>query len=142
MTDLATQASHIEVEAEVRYWEDAAVNGVEDADGTLIPGRDGDLWKVRIDLAQGRIEDWPAGIAADIHYKVCDAGEYWLADHAGRRIAKWRGGYVPSAFLCHGDSGFGDYIIMSVSDDGTISNYARPSIEAERWAALAAEERA
>ena len=62
-------ATHIEVEAEVRYWEDAAVNGVVDADGSLIPGRAGDLWKVRIDLAAGRIEAWPEGTEARIHYR-------------------------------------------------------------------------
>lgn len=31
------QARYLEVCAQVRYWEDATVNGAEDADGTLIP---------------------------------------------------------------------------------------------------------
>lgn len=129
-------ATHIEVEAEVRYWEDAKVNGAEDSDGTLIPGRDGDLWKAKINLAAGQIEGWPSGTTASIHYKVCDQGEYWLTDAEGARIAKWKGHYVPGDFLCHGDQGFGDYIIMEVAGDGRIARYTRPDIAPDRWAAL------
>ncbi|MDR2857569.1 MAG: hypothetical protein LBV50_06950 [Novosphingobium sp.] len=127
------QATHLEVEAEVRYWEDANVNGVIDDDGTLIPGRDGDIWKARIDLDAGRIVGWPEGIEARIHYKVCDQGEYWLTDAAGARIAKWRSFYVPDEFLCPGDSGYGDYIIMDVAADGSIAKWSRPAIDPEHW---------
>lgn len=35
-------AQYIQVSAQVRYWEDASVNGVFDDDGTLIPLRTGD----------------------------------------------------------------------------------------------------
>src|SRR3546814_7494001 len=53
-------ATRIEVDADVRYWEDARINGIVDADGDLIFGRDrskaGNLWRVRINLAEGRIE--------------------------------------------------------------------------------------
>ena len=137
MTDAwIKDATHLEVEAEVRYWEDARVNGVEDVNGDLIPGREGEIWKVRIDIAEGRIEDWPEGTEARIHYKVCDAGEYWLADRDGRRLAKWRGHYVPSAFLCHGDSGYGDYIILVVDGRGTIGDYRTPAIDDEQWKPL------
>ena len=129
-------ATHIEVEAAVRYWEDAAVNGVTDTDGTLIYGREGDLWKIRIELLDGIVEGWPAGIEADIHYKVCDAGEYWLTDDNGKRLAKWRGHYVPDEFLCHGSEGFGDYIIMGVAIGGGIVGYQMPTIDPERWAPL------
>lgn len=127
--------THLEVEAEVRYWEDASVNGVVDVDGNLIPGRAGDLWKVRIDLSEGRIEGWP-GVIAHIHYKVCDAGEYFLTDQEGRRIAKWRGHYVPSSILCPGKTGSDDYIIMTVSDSGVIAGYQRSAISHERWAPI------
>jgi hypothetical protein len=129
-------ATHIEVEAEVRYWEDASVNGVDDEDGTLIPGRVGDLWKARIRLADGQVEGWPVGTTAEIHYKVCDAGLYWLTDEAGVRIAKWAGDYVPSSFLCHGDSGYGDYIILTVNGDGLIEAYDPPRVDSEDWPAL------
>ena len=130
------QATHIEVEAEVRYWEDASVNGVEDQRGDLVPGREGEMWHVRIDLAAGRIEKWPTGTEARIHYKVCDQGEYWLTTPDGTRVAKWKGHYVPGAFLCHGDSGYGDYIILRVSKDGAIEGYRRPPIKADEWTAI------
>lgn len=130
------RVTHIDVEAEVRYWEDARVNGIEDEDGTLIPGRCGVLWKARIDLEMGRVQGWPQGTSADIHYKVCDAGEYWLSDSGGARIAKWKGHYVPNRFLCHGDSGFGDYIIMKVGEDGTIRGYRQPFVDDDEWLVL------
>lgn len=38
------QATYIEVSAEVRYWEDTKINGVQDENGTLAPFRSGDLW--------------------------------------------------------------------------------------------------
>ena len=47
------EVTHLVVNAAVRYWEDATVNGAEDVDGTLIPGREGDLWKARINLETG-----------------------------------------------------------------------------------------
>lgn len=128
-----TNARYIEVEAEVRYWEDASVNGIEDTEGTLIPFRKGDLWIPVIDLDSGRIVGWPEGLEADVHYKVCDAGLYWLQDDVNRRIAKWNGHYVPNAFLCVGDNGYGDYIIFKVAADGSIPGWRRPSIDEERW---------
>ena len=130
-----SQATHIEVDAGVRYWEDATVDGVEDTDGKLIPGRQRDDWKVRINLTTGIIEGWP-GVTADIHYKVCDAGLYWLTDSHGKRIAKWRGQYVPDEFLCHGDHGYGDYIIMKVSNSGQIDAFKSPEICPENWSLL------
>lgn len=124
--------THIETRAGVRYWEDATVNGVEDEDGSLIPGKNGDHWCVRIRLEDGVVENWPDSTTADIHYKVCDDGEYWLTDADGRRLA-YREGYVPEDFLCHGDSGYGDYIIMSVGEGGKIARYTRPDIGMDDW---------
>ena len=139
-SDIISTAEFIEVSAFVRYWEDAKVNGIRDNDGTLIYGReqDGqdDVWHIRINLAEGRIQGWPEGDTADIHYKVCDAGLYWLLDADGQRIAKWSGHYVPSAFLCHGDSGYGDYIIFNVDEGGIIKEYSRPDVDPEMWTAL------
>lgn len=129
---LDRQATHIEVEADVRYWEDATVNGIEDSAGTLIPGRDGDTWKARIRLADGVIEDWPANTIANIYYKVCDAGEYWLSVD-GVRTYKHRSDYVPDDYLCHGDRGYGDYIILTVGPNGQIADYEPPEFDADRW---------
>lgn len=110
------------VEADVSYWEDATVNGVEDENGDLIPCKVGDTWKPIIDLETGLITNWEKGKEANIHYKVCDAGEYWLQDENGKKIVKAKGYYVPD-FLAIDDSGFGDYIIMQVDKEGKINNW-------------------
>lgn len=130
-------ATHIHVEAEPRYWEDAIVNGVnEDDDAPTIPLREGKLWIPRIRLADGKIEGWPAGTTASVHYKVCDQGEYWLANDAGKRIAKWCDYYVPSGFLCHGGIGYGDYIFLNIGADGMVENWTIPEISDEEWKAI------
>lgn len=112
---------YLQVEAEVRYWEDAKVNGVEDQNGTLIPGRRGDIWFLIIDLDAGRVEGWPSGTIADIHYKVADAGRYTLLD-ADRKVVKSLSGYVPKIMSPGGD-GYGDYIIMKIDGEGRIENW-------------------
>lgn len=122
-------ATYIEVSADVRYWEDATINGTEDTDGALIPHRNGKSWVPVIRLADGLVMDWPEGTTADIHYKVCDAGEYWLQDSDRKRVAKWVGFYAPNDFLCHGDSGYGDYIIFKVGADGLIEKWRNPDIQ-------------
>jgi hypothetical protein len=121
--------TYIEVSAEVRYWEDATINGKEDSDGTLTPFKRGTLWCPVIRLADGLVMDWPLGIVADIHFKVCDAGEYWLLDEGKQRIGKWDGYYVPNDFLCHGDNGYGDYIILKINAEGFITGWSTPEIE-------------
>jgi len=120
------------VSAEVRYWEDADVNGVEDNDGTLIPFRVGEKWCPVVSLITGHILDWPKGTTAKIHYKVCDQGEYWLQDAHGNK-AKWRGCYVPDSLLCVGDDGYGDYIILNVSADGVIEGWKTPRLDGSEW---------
>lgn len=114
-------AVKLTVDAEVRYWEDATVNGVEDEDGTLIPFRVGDSWSPSIDIDTGVICDWPQGTVASIHYKVCDAGVYSLLDADGVTL-KHIEGYVPK-ILSPGGSGYGDYIIMNVDETGRIDNW-------------------
>lgn len=96
----------LEVQAGVRYWEDATVNGEEDEDGSRIPCRRGDCWCPVIRLADGVVLDWPTGTVADVHYKVCDAGEYRLLDADRNRVAA-RDGYVPD-LLCPRKPGYGD----------------------------------
>lgn len=121
-------AKFIELDAGVRYWEDAEINGKADTGGE-IPFRDGERWKPIIELDTGRVVNWPAGIEADIHYKVCDDGEYWLQDESHKRIAKWGGYYVPNSILCVGTNGYGDYIIFKVGADGVISGWHSPKVE-------------
>lgn len=132
-TPVSLTAHYIEVCAEVRYWEDATVNHTEDIEGTLIPLREGLNWKPIISLTTGKVLDWPAGTDADIHYKVCDQGEYWLLDENKQRIAKWKGHYVPNNILCVGDNGYGDYIIMLINDEGYIEQWEAPEIDGDEW---------
>jgi hypothetical protein len=115
----------------VRYWEDATVNGVEDADGSRIPLREGTaanndhlgggFWCPTINLETGIIENWPKGTTASIHYKVCDEGEYELLD-ADRNVVVAIDGYVPQ-IMCPEGSGYGDYVIMKIDGDGKIANW-------------------
>lgn len=133
-----SKATHLDVEAGVRYWEDATVNGAEedDDDPTIYGAHQRSEWRVRINLAEGRIEGWPADMAASIHYKVCDEGEYWLSDADGKRLAKWRDYYVPSEYLCHGGAGYGDYIVLDVEPGGLIKGYEKPALDYESWEVL------
>lgn len=128
------RAAYIKIEAGVRYWDDAYINGNPDEQGNLTPFRNGDLWCPIIRLADGYIDDWPEGMEADFHFKVCDAGTYYLLNADRQVIADRKDNYVPSG-LCHGDRGYGDYIIFSVGGNGLIENYIR-SIEAEDWEEL------
>lgn len=106
----------------VRYWEDAEVDGVEDADGDLIPLREGDFWRIRIDVDTGIIAGWPNGTSAKTHYKVCDAGVYrLLADDQG--VIAERDGYVPS-MLAPGGGGYGDYVILNIDGAGRIEGWS------------------
>lgn len=111
----------LHISAGVRYWEDATVNGVEDAEGNLIPCRNGENWEPIVDVETGVIIDWPAGTIAKIHYKVCDAGTYKLCDAEGNVVLEHEG-YVPK-IACPQPDGFGDYIIMNVGLDGKIANW-------------------
>ena len=116
-----TAVKYLQVDAGVRYWEDATVDGVEDEDGSRIPFKDGDRWKPIIALVTGMVVDWPKGVEADIHYKVCDDGKYTLIglDH---QPAKTLDDYVPK-IMCPGGDGYGDYIIMKIDGNGRIENW-------------------
>lgn len=117
---------YIQVSAGVRYWEDAEVNGVEDKEGELIPFRDGDNWTPIINVDSGGILNWPKGVVAKIHYKVCDDGTYGLLDEFQALIIE-RDGYVPNILAPNGD-GYGDYIILNVNVDGFVENW-KPNLD-------------
>ena len=108
------------VKAGARHWEDTEVNGVEDADGSLIPFRSGDDWCPKIDIETGTILDWPKGTTAKVHYKVCDDGEYTLLDENNNEIASIDG-YVPD--ILDINEGYGDYIILDIDENGVIKNW-------------------
>lgn len=81
----------------------------------------GDTWKIKVDLETGRIDDWPEGVTAKTHYKVCDDGFYSLIDKDGK-VVKAREWYVPSMLAPCGN-GFGDYVILNIAPDGSIKNF-------------------
>lgn len=110
------------VHAGVRYWEDSEVNGQEDTDGDLIPCRVGDTWKPIIDIDTGIITNWKKGTTAKVHYKVCDCCGWDLLDDKGNILLSNEDGYVPDT-LCPADSGYGDYIIMSIDENGKIEDW-------------------
>jgi len=109
------------VSAQVRYWEDTEINGKEDTDGTLVPCRKGENWEPVIDIETGIITNWEAGKTASVHYKICDAGIYQIADSSGV-IVKEINGYVPE-ILCPEGDGYGDYIIMKIDENGKINKW-------------------
>jgi hypothetical protein len=123
---------------DVRYWEDATVDGERDTNGSRIPLRlgtsahndhlGGGQWDITIDLATGTIENWPHGTTANVHYKVCDQGVYDLLD-AERNVVATKDGYVPG-IMCPGDDGYGDYVIMSIGPDGKIKDW---KVDLEAW---------
>lgn len=126
------KARYIEVEANVRFWEDTFVNDEPDIDGN-IPLRKGNKWCPVIDIKTGHVVDWPAGVEANVCYKVRDEGLYWLLDEQGNRIAKWKGSYVPDDILCVNSRGYGDYVDFSINEAGNIEYWSEPKINNDEW---------
>ena len=126
------EPTHLSIKVKPRYWEDATVNGVEDEEGFLIPLRLFDIWRIVIDIKTGRINDWPYGKKASIHYKVCDDGEYWLTNADLEPIFKLNDSYVPD-FLSIGDNGCGDYIILEIDEEGNIDGWRTPDVTMDEW---------
>ena len=109
------------VDAGVRYWEDAKVDGIEDVNGDLIPCRDGERWKPIIDIESGIITNWKKGVKANVHYKVCDDGFYQILDNEGNVVLQ-KEDYVPNILDILRDS-YGDYIIMNIDENGLIEKW-------------------
>lgn len=121
--EVEVEAKTLHVEAGVRYWQDSKINGVEDdSKDPKIPCAIGGLWKPIIDIDSGQILNWTKGVTADVHYKVCDSGSYWVRDETGKIILSREDDYVPS-ILCPEENGYGDYIIMYIDENGFIQNW-------------------
>lgn len=112
----------LSVSAHVRYWEDAIINGESNEEGNLVPFKKGELWCPVIDIDTGIIKDWPNGIKAEIHFKVCDEGSYFLKDENGNTVLSIENNYVPSIMFPK-ENGFGDYIIMNIDENGKIQDW-------------------
>ena len=126
----SVEVKYLRARCGVRYWEDGIVNGERDNDGSRIPCRKGTAadndrfgggdWCPTIDLETGKIEGWPEGTTARLHYKVCDDGDYALLD-ADRNVVKAIDGYVPDIMCPNGADG--DYVVMSIDPNGVIANW-------------------
>jgi len=114
----------VEVRAHVRYWEDSEINGVPDEKGTLTPCREGELWCPIIDIDTGVILNWIKGVKANVHFKVCDAGSYFLKDAEGKVVLSREDDYVPNELI---PGSYGDYIEMSIDENGKIADWT-PSL--------------
>lgn len=139
------EAVYLKVDAGVRYWEDGRINGKEDTDceeadcPPCMPcvefvGCDKRFlrsknwrWRPIIEIETGRIVNWKQGITAEIHYKVCDDFECDILDENKHQIISYEG-YVPK-IMCPKDSGFGDYIIMDIDENGFIKGWEKRLIE-------------
>jgi len=116
------EVTHILAEMGVRYWEDGSVNGVLDNENApTMPLKNGDVWRLKIELATGKIEGWPEGVTASTHYKVCDDGVYSALAADGTVVAKVND-YVPRMMSPKG--GWGDYVIMDIGPDGVIADWS------------------
>ncbi len=102
----------IQMSLAVRYDEEDMPND--------FPCRDGDTWTVTVDLATGKIRDWP-GPAFELYMKVCDEGIYRLLD--GDKVVAEKDGYVPNGVV---PGEYGDYVELIVTADGTITNWPNP----------------
>lgn len=71
------EAVYLKVDAGVRYWEDAEVNGVSDSENPptipcaeFIYADNEHRWRPIIDIDNGVITNWKKGFTAQVHYKV------------------------------------------------------------------------
>lgn len=122
---IEVDAMFLKAECGVRYWDDAEVNGQQEGeDSPTIPFASprNETWTPVIELATGRVLDWPAGTTASVHYKVCDAGRYSLLDAEKSELVTIDG-YVPR-IMCPKEHGYGDYVIMDIGADGQIADWS------------------
>lgn len=112
----------IRLDSCVRYWEDAIVNGeYENEENPRIPCAMEKNWIIDIDATTGNIENWEKGYTANVFYKTCDENDVTLYDKEGNILCEYEG-YVPGCFSID-DKGFGDYIMMTIDENGKINNW-------------------
>jgi len=111
------EATTILLEAPIRYGEEDMPNDA--------PFRKGDMWYVSIDIATGKIKDWPNGKTLSINMKVCDMGTYRLMN-ADIEVATIEEDYVPSFFP---GEHYGDYIEFDIDANGVIANWKDKATE-------------
>ena len=142
------EVRYLLVDAGVRYYEDATVDGEDDISVydayekgdkenafpkmpcvEKIKERPTDnihtnhlRWRPIIDIKEGVITNWRKGVTAHAYYKICDDGTYSLLD-AEKKVLYEVDSYVPS-ILAIEDSGFGDYVDMVIDENGKIKDWS------------------
>lgn len=79
-----------------------------------------------IDIEEGKILDWPIGNTAVIYSKPVDSGIYTFKDTNKKDMLVYSG-YVPDGLAIDSD-GYGDYIILSINENGLIKNWDKKRI--------------
>lgn len=141
------EAVYLKVDAGVRYWDDADVNGKPDIDlfdseGAGKPNMpcavqvkeepnsnihsDHYRWQPLIEIDTGQIVNWEQGTTANVLYKVCDNFSCEILDENKDVITSYEG-FVPK-IMCPADDGFGDYIIMDIDENGFIQGWKKDLI--------------
>ena len=119
------ELTFLKVQANPRYCQDTEVNGASDKEGKLMPFLVAQtIWSPVIEINTGKVIEWPKGTTAKVHYKVCDAGSYYLTDQGGSIFLSIEDDYVPSC-LCPTENGYGDYIIMNIDETGQIEGWPK-----------------
>lgn len=136
------EIKYLAVDAGVRYYEDAVVNGKDDVsvydnpdikpnmpcveqikeEPTGVINSDHLRWRPVIDIKTGVIINWDKGNTAHAFYKVCDDGVYSLLDENKNTIYEVES-YVPDVLSIE-DKGYGDYIDMIINENGEIHNWS------------------
>jgi len=120
------------LKAGVRYWEDCKVNELDyneehNPDFSKIPCKENDVWSPIIDIETGIILNWTKGTKLKTWFKVCDCCNFSILDAEGNTVYS-RDEYVPS-FLSIDDSGYGDYIYLTIDEEGKILNWKKELVE-------------
>lgn len=108
----------IKIVAETRYAD-------EDCPDVPAPFLVGKLLTLTLDLlpdGTARVRDWPAGLAVEIHTKVCDCCSVYLLGDCDRVVASREGDYVPGFMP---GKHYGDYVILDIDGDGAVTNWKK-----------------
>ena len=131
----------LKISAGVRYYEDADIDGVEDISYeeqqqgmmprvpcvVMNPDEKNkeDIWRwcPEIDAETGMVLNWKKGVKANIHYKVCD--DCMIDYFEDEKLVCNNDDYLYCPdFLCPDEEGYGDYIIMTINENGQIENWS------------------
>ena len=130
---------YAQCELRIRNWEDFTVNGKEDDnDNPKTPfAKDKKYWCPLIDIDEGKIVGWPQGVTLDVCAKTCDENIIYFFDE-NKNAIEWfdekeqevlscYDGYVPE-FLDPSGEGYGDYVELTVDEDGYVKNFEKEDI--------------